>query len=411
MKITRWLVLLFSPAVLACCVQVVSGQGRMAPKPPPCLQRVDDSVRADRAHAQQLRLQDPCSLINVDAAAKLGKIKYIGTESKAEWCDVIYDVPKKAPTAQDSMADPDYVPGLVAKISVGGITTDDDGKGEQVRPMDDRCFDGLRSGHQYSWGPERIMFEIEISGQIRPGCEELRTVVDASRATLSHPKLRADSPFQPHTKLVGMDPCQILDTATGDEPLKILTPLIRSTATTSSRETKTPRGAATCSTGTGSCRTCLPGNIRTPNSRRWKGCPWRFDPKGAAAWAAWCLRMWVSTTWPGAPIRSRGSHGSTPSLSRASNRPRAVPQRAISQNNWSTSTAHHERDDELTTENINRDEITFASHESSCARGVCAHERMHHYDDRNSRYRARSAAASVISKRPRRDRTGDAGAH
>lgn len=224
MKITRWLVLLFSPAVLAGCVQVVSGQGRMAPKPPPCIQRVDDSVRADRAHAQQLRLQDPCSLINLDAAAKLGKIKYIGTESKAEWCDVIYDVPKKAPTAQDSMADPDYVPGLVAKISVGGITTDDDGEGEQVRPMDDRCFDGLRAGHQYSWGPELIMFEIEISGQIRPGCEELRTVVDASRATLSHPKLRADSPFQPHTKLVGMDPCQILDTATGDEPLKILTP-------------------------------------------------------------------------------------------------------------------------------------------------------------------------------------------
>ncbi|OHU31668.1 hypothetical protein BKG76_00145 [Mycobacteroides franklinii] len=223
MRIVRWVVWLLSAAVVAGCVQVVPGQGQAAPKPPPYLQRVDDSVRKDRARAQQLRLQDPCSLINLDAAAKLGKIKYIGTESKAEWCDIVYDVPRKTPTAQDSMADLDYVPGLVAKISVGGITTDDDAKGEQASPMEDRCFEGLRSGYQYSWGPELILFEIGISGQTRPGCEELQPVVQASRSNLSHPKLRADSLFQPHTKLVGMDSCQILDTVTGDERLNILT--------------------------------------------------------------------------------------------------------------------------------------------------------------------------------------------
>ncbi|TDZ82120.1 hypothetical protein DE4585_02649 [Mycobacteroides salmoniphilum] len=223
MKIARWVVPLLSVAVLAGCAQTVPGQGLPVPPPPPYLQRVDDSIRKDRAHAQQLRLQDPCSLINLDAAAKLGKIKYIGTESKPEWCDITYDVPKRTPTAQDPMADLDFVPGLVAQITVGGITTDNDGKGEQVSPMEDRCFQGLRSGYQYDWGPELILFSIEISGQTRPGCEELQTVVEASRTTLSHPKLRAESQFQPHTKLIGMDSCQILDTVTGDEPLQIFT--------------------------------------------------------------------------------------------------------------------------------------------------------------------------------------------
>ncbi|TDZ82138.1 hypothetical protein DE4585_02670 [Mycobacteroides salmoniphilum] len=106
----------------------------------------DNLTKSDRA--AQLRAIDPCSLVNVDAAATLGQMDYVGARFEPETCHITYDVPKHDVGVMEDL------PGFVFDVVVGNRTEDYDNRGERTEPQSGKCIIKTPSGY----GNELIVF-------------------------------------------------------------------------------------------------------------------------------------------------------------------------------------------------------------------------------------------------------------
>ncbi|TDZ82134.1 hypothetical protein DE4585_02666 [Mycobacteroides salmoniphilum] len=182
-------------------------------------ERVSPETRRELDYSANLRKIDPCSLVDLNAAARLGKVKYVGTDSALSDCLIEFDVPKTG-------ADSDAVPGLPQSISVG-TRAQDDGNGPRLMTDEGMCHGWVATGQQRRFGAELLGYVLVMSGfqsvrSMRPGCEELSLVIDASRPLISHPGERSASQKLAQAKLPRLDPCGALDVVTAGQKIEVL---------------------------------------------------------------------------------------------------------------------------------------------------------------------------------------------
>ncbi|SKV07865.1 Uncharacterised protein [Mycobacteroides abscessus subsp. bolletii] len=191
--------------MLTACTESTEGnavrEGASGAHPSSYRERLDKETLAKLDRAAQLRTIDPCSLVNVDAAAALGQMNYVGARFEPGTCHITYQVP------QHDVGVMENLPGFVYDVIVGHRSQDYNNQGERTEPQSGKCVIQTPSGYDN----ELIAYEIQITGETRDGCAELRTVVDASRDLIRNPKLRADSTRLPQSKIARLDPCQVLD--------------------------------------------------------------------------------------------------------------------------------------------------------------------------------------------------------
>ncbi|MUM20536.1 hypothetical protein FZI91_02295 [Mycobacterium sp. CBMA271] len=201
-----------------------------APSFPSYREPLDSAVQAQLKRNDEVRKVDPCSLINIDAAATLGPIKYIGTDKQASDCRIEYDVPL-LPGQEGEML-PKHVPGLVSSISFGSRLIDSFGRGDSVMSLGGSCNVYRISGYvEAATGkPETVSYHVSMSGSDlgvddpRDGCDDMVHVADASSAQRHNPTARADSRYLPHSKLMTVDPCAPLDSIGATQKVELLKP-------------------------------------------------------------------------------------------------------------------------------------------------------------------------------------------
>ncbi|OHU31679.1 hypothetical protein BKG76_00225 [Mycobacteroides franklinii] len=172
-------------------------------------------------YSANLRKIDPCTLVDLNAAARVGRIKYVGTDNNLRDCLIEFDVPKKSGSGEDN------VPGLPQSMTVG-TRAQDDGSGARLTPDDGMCHGWVATGQQRRFGAELLGYSLVMSGGFgsagspRSGCEELGPVVDASRSLISRPGERSVSRKLPQTKLARLDPCDALDVVTSGKQVEVI---------------------------------------------------------------------------------------------------------------------------------------------------------------------------------------------
>lgn len=182
-------------------------------------ERVSPQQRKELEYAANLRKLDPCSLVDLNAAARLGKINYVGTDNAPSDCLIEFDVPKTGSAS-------DRVPGLPQWLLVGSRAADD-GQGPGLRPDEGMCHGWVATGQQLTSGPEMLSYSLVMSGfqsanAVRPGCEDLGPVIDASRPLISNPSQRSASQKLAQTKLPRLDPCGALDVVTAGQQIDVI---------------------------------------------------------------------------------------------------------------------------------------------------------------------------------------------
>ncbi|MUM15438.1 DUF3558 domain-containing protein [Mycobacterium sp. CBMA271] len=204
--------------LLTGCTQSTDGEALSAgtsaastgPRPPSYREKLDWNDRADRDRAAQIRAVDPCSMINVDAAGALGKVRYVGANRAPQICSIDFDVPMHDVGVMEP------VPGFVSRVAVGDRKT---GRANVQNPSGGECSIGLPAGY----GDELVVYTIWITGGTRNGCGELQPVVDASRDLVRRPALRTDSKRLPPSKLVRLDPCDVIDAVAPGRDIQLIT--------------------------------------------------------------------------------------------------------------------------------------------------------------------------------------------
>lgn len=178
----------------------------------------------------EVRKIDPCSMINLDAAATLGPIKYVGTDRLARSCSIEYDVPELPGQQRHSLKK--LVPGRVSHIRFGGRLIDRYGRGDAVMPTGGSCSVFRTSGYidPVSGTPETVEYFISMSGtdldieDPRDGCDDMQRVADASADQRKHPTARDDSKYLPQSRLMTVDPCAPLDSLGRDRIVELTKP-------------------------------------------------------------------------------------------------------------------------------------------------------------------------------------------
>lgn len=235
MKKTRKLRMKVVPlmaAVLASgCTTMTAGTAVTAPAPPrpPSYRNAQDAtVRAVLARTDAVRAIDPCTLIDLDAAARLGTITYIGTDSDPNECAIKYSIPQ-IPDPQPVFSwDKVDQPGLVKHIEVGtrAIDFSSGDQLDQARPGEG-CSSFVDTGLVHADGTyELLMYSLGISGGFGAPrisrCEDLHQVVQASRGLIKNPGLRSSSTKVARSKLLTLDPCEPLDVFGVGKDIEIL---------------------------------------------------------------------------------------------------------------------------------------------------------------------------------------------
>ncbi|OHU31683.1 hypothetical protein BKG76_00245 [Mycobacteroides franklinii] len=204
--------------MLTGCTQSTGGvamrEGASNSHPSSYRERVDKDTLTKRDWGAQLRAVDPCSLVNLDAAATLGQMNYVGARFEPDTCRITYEVPKHDVGVMEEL------PGFVWDVVVGARDVDYDNQGERTQPGQGECQILVPSGYLQ----DLITYRIQITGQTRDGCSELRSVVDASRDLIRSPKQRADSTHMPQSKIARLDPCQFLDVWAEGKSFRIVRP-------------------------------------------------------------------------------------------------------------------------------------------------------------------------------------------
>ncbi|WP_131815771.1 hypothetical protein [Mycobacteroides franklinii] len=220
--------------LLSGCVETISGQavkGNERPVPVASYRdSLDSAIQTQLKRNDEVRKIDPCSTINLDAAATLGPIKYIGTDTQARSCSIEYDVPELPGQERETLKK--LVPGKVSHIKFGGRLIDRKGRGDFVMSNGGSCSVSRTSGYidPVSGTPETVQYFVSMSGtdldveDPRDGCDDMQRVADASAGQRQHPTLRAESKYLPHSKLMTVDPCAPLD-ALGKDRMAQLTQL------------------------------------------------------------------------------------------------------------------------------------------------------------------------------------------
>lgn len=205
--------------LLTGCRTTVDGAAVQAPKPPrPASYRQHQDAKTQEIlkHADQLRVIDPCSLFDLEAANRVGPIAYVGAASDLSECEIRYTVPQIEEKSGYITTTSD-VPNMVKSINVGERAIDFTPGDQLSRPQRQRgCTSFVNTGYTHTAGVyEFLMFSLDISGDFgadgRSGCEELAQVVEASRPLINKPAPRATSTKLPISKLATLDPCAALD--------------------------------------------------------------------------------------------------------------------------------------------------------------------------------------------------------
>ncbi|TDZ82136.1 hypothetical protein DE4585_02668 [Mycobacteroides salmoniphilum] len=216
--------------LLTGCGELVPGEAvRSEPSQSSYRDMLSAELRKQLDHAREVQMVDPCSLIDFDAAARLGTIKSVGTGSKPVECEIEYEVPKQpAADPEDGMT---IVPGLPYLVQVGHRDLVTGGAGEKPENAGSMCSMRLFTGYEDGTGREAISYSLIVSGSSigpkdpPPRCQDLEPLVNASRPFAAHPKARSESRRVPNSKLFDVDPCAVLDVLGGQQKIEISAPI------------------------------------------------------------------------------------------------------------------------------------------------------------------------------------------
>lgn len=232
MGIVRWVVSLLSAALLVSgCTAVTPGTAVTAPAPPrpPSYRNAQDAqTRAVLARTDAVRAIDPCTLIDLDAAAHLGTISYVGTDSDPAVCRIKYAIPQIPDPKPVFASDKIDQPGLVDHLEVGTRAIDFSGGDQLDRPArGEGCNSFVDTGLVYADGTnELLMYSLGISGSFGAPpisrCEDLHQVVEASRGLIKNPGGRSASSRLARSKLLTLDPCSAVDVFGAGKDIEIL---------------------------------------------------------------------------------------------------------------------------------------------------------------------------------------------
>lgn len=222
---------LVASALMSGCTTMTTGTAVTAPAPPrpPSYRNAqDETVRAMLARTDAVRAIDPCTLIDLGAASRLGTIAYIGTDTDPNECTIKYSIPQIPDPKPVFSSDTIDQPGLVDHIQVGTRAIDFSAGDQLDRPLrDDGCSSFVDTGQVYADGTyELLMYSLAISGGFAAPhisrCEDLHQVVEASRSLVKNPGLRSSSTRVARSKLLNLDPCQPLDVLGVGKNIEIL---------------------------------------------------------------------------------------------------------------------------------------------------------------------------------------------
>ncbi|TDZ82121.1 hypothetical protein DE4585_02650 [Mycobacteroides salmoniphilum] len=199
-----------------------------APRPPSYRNAQDAKTQAVLARTDAVRAIDPCSLIDLNAAARIGPILYVGTDSDPAECAIKYVIPEIPDPKPVFPSDKIDQPGLVDHIEVGTRAIDFTGGDQLDRPLrGDGCSSFVDTGLVYADGTyELLMYSLAISGGFAAPhisrCEDLHQVVESSRGLIKNPGLRSASNRLAPSKLLSLDPCAPLDVFGVGKDIEIL---------------------------------------------------------------------------------------------------------------------------------------------------------------------------------------------
>ncbi|TDZ82137.1 hypothetical protein DE4585_02669 [Mycobacteroides salmoniphilum] len=220
--------------LLSGCVETTSGQAvrgaEWSAPAPSYRESLDSNIQAQLKRNDEVRKIDPCSVINLDAAATLGPIKYMGTDRDARSCSIQYDVPELPGQEKEILKK--LVPGFVSHIKFGDRLIDRFGRDDAVVSTGGSCSVFRTSGYidPVSGTPETVKYYVSMSGtdlgvdDPRDGCDDMQRVADASGSQRQHPTLRAESRYVPHSRLMTVDPCAALDSIAQGRVFKLTKP-------------------------------------------------------------------------------------------------------------------------------------------------------------------------------------------
>lgn len=199
-----------------------------ASQPPSYRDKLSPELRKQVDHAREIQKIDPCSLIDLEAAGRLATIASVGTDTRPINCEVEYEVPKQpSGDAFDSYSE---VPGLPHQLN-GGQRYPDRDSGETPHNIGSMCFMGLFTGYEDAEGKETISYSLTVSSgpsgtkDQPPRCQDLESVVNASRSLTAHPTTRSESRRIAQSKLMTIDPCAVVDVLSRDQKLEVTGPI------------------------------------------------------------------------------------------------------------------------------------------------------------------------------------------
>ncbi|SIE16790.1 hypothetical protein [Mycobacteroides abscessus] len=233
MKTIRLFAVLAISTLLSGCVQSIPGDAeRMGggSRQSSYRDKLSPELRKQIDRARELQKVDPCSLIDFDAAARLGTIKSVGTGEKPITCEIEYEVPKQP------AADPDdgltNVPGLPQYVQVGRRELVTAGVSEKPENAGSQCSMRLFTGYEDAQRKETISYSLDLSGNAAgtaadpsARCQDLESLVNASRPFAAHPGQRSDSRRVPRSKLADIDPCAVLDALGVQQKVEVSEPV------------------------------------------------------------------------------------------------------------------------------------------------------------------------------------------